>query len=142
MRRIEVLMAIILLLALVACTDYDYDRPDTPANRTGFERHFNFPPPDSISDLYYFADELGADVKYQLSFQTDRETVARIVVELDLVQEEPPLKVGLARELDWWNAERIEELPPYWKSNEDGDYYWYLWYDPQTQRAYFIEFSL
>ncbi len=42
----------------------------------------------------------------------------------------------------WWNEQDIATLTPYWKTNADKDHYWYLWYDPVTQRAYFLEFSL
>jgi hypothetical protein len=131
-----------VVLTLSACTDYDCDEPDTPANQEGFERHFGFAVPASVSDLYYFADELGADVKYQIGFKTDQETIERIASELDLVQEEPEFRVRLAHEFDWWDKDIVESLTPYWRSNQDNDYYWFLWFDPTNQRAYYIEFSL
>ena len=126
----------------IACTGYDFDVPDTAANQAGFERHFGFAVPASVSDLYYFADELGADVKYQIGFKTDQQTIERIASELDLVQGEPELHFGLAQEFAWWDKEAIKNLTPYWKSNQDNDYYWFLWFDPSSQRAYYIEFSL
>jgi hypothetical protein len=135
-------VAAVIVLTLGACTEYDHDQPDTPANREGFERHFGFSVPASVTDLYYFADELGADVKYQLGFKADQETVDRIVAELDLVQTEPEFQVGVAQELEWWHEDRIEGLMPYWKSNRDADYFWFLWFDPVSQRVYYIEFSV
>jgi hypothetical protein len=127
---------------LGACTDYDFDQPDTDANRAGFERHFGFAPPPSVSDLYYYADELGADVKYQLGFRADEGTIDTIVAELELVQEEPEYEVRLARDLDWWHDDVIRTLTPYWRSDPDSDYYRFLWYDPAGRRAYYLEFSV
>jgi hypothetical protein len=133
----------VVVLTFSACTDYDFDQPDTPANREGFERHFGFPVPASVSDVYYFADELGADVVYQLGFVADQETIERIVSELELAQGEPAFDcIGLVPEFDWWKTDAVEGLTPYWKSNQDGDYYWFLWFEPGGQRAYYIEFSL
>jgi hypothetical protein len=130
------------VLLLSACTNYDYDQADTPANQAGFERHFGFPTPTSVTDLYYFADELGTDVLYQLGFKTDPETIEKIVAELDLIQQEPDLQTNLARDFDWWDNTVIENLTPYWKHNTDNDYFWFLWYDPDNQQAYYIEYSL
>lgn len=143
-RHIRGLGLVALALALIAgaaCTAYDEDRPDTQANRAGFERHLHRPVPASVSDLYYYADELGADVVYQLGFQADPTTVADIVTELGLVQRPADIRIGLARAFDWWDADRIADLTPYWKHNEADDYAWYLWYDPDLQRVYYLEFS-
>ena len=79
-RLLEFLTIAVVALTVSACicgafTDYDFDEPDTAANQEGFERHFGFAVPASVSDLYYFADELGADVKYQIGFKTDQETI-------------------------------------------------------------------
>jgi hypothetical protein len=147
-RMIQFSIITAVALTFIACccgifTDYDIDQPDTPANKEGFERHFGFPVPASVSDLYYFADELGADGKYQLGFTTDQETIERIVSELDLTQGEPAFNcIGLIYEFDWWEKDVVNGLTPYWKSNQDNDYYWFLWFDPSSQRAYYIEFSL
>ncbi len=50
------------------CTSYDHDKPDTENNKAGFERHFGFEPTEDITNIYYYADELGIDQTYQLSF--------------------------------------------------------------------------
>ncbi len=148
-RRMSGLSVIVMLaLTSIACvcgifTDYDFDQSDTEANRKGFERHIGFPVPASVSDVYYFADELGADVTYQLGFTADQETVNRIVSELGLTQEAPALDcTGLVREFDWWKEDAVEGLSPYWKSNDDHDYYWFLWFDPANRKVYYLEFSV
>jgi hypothetical protein len=144
--RLSVITTVALTSLACLCglfTDYDFDRPDTPANQEGFKRHVGFPAPDSVSDLYYFADELGADVTYQLGFNADQETMLAIVSALDLVQEEPAFDcAAFARAFDWWEEDAVAGLTPYWKSNPDGDYYRCLWFDPESRRAYYIEFSL
>jgi hypothetical protein len=134
---------VVALIGVICCTPYDYDKPDTPANQKGFERHFGFAVPETVSDLYYFADELGADVTYRLGFKADQKTIDKIVSDLHLIQDEPEL-VGprLVYEFPWWDEEDIGNLTPYWKSNSKKDYYWLLWYNPATERAYYIEFSL
>ncbi|MBN1485174.1 MAG: hypothetical protein JXA37_10660 [Chloroflexia bacterium] len=38
--------------------------------------------------------------------------------------------------------EEANRLTPYWKSNAQEDYYHFLWYNPSTQRAYYLEYSL
>lgn len=138
----RVLSLVATLLLLCTCTTYDFDQADTPANQAGFERHFGFPAPTTVTSLYYFADELGADGLYQLGFETNSETIEHIITELNLVQQEPNIQTGLARDFDWWDNEVIEVLTPYWKHNQDNDYFWFLWYDTDNQRAYYIEYSI
>ena len=78
-------VVIVVTLISIACicnifTDYDYDQPDTAANREGFAQHFGFPALASVSDLYFYADELGADVTFQFGFVTDQETTSHLTV--------------------------------------------------------------
>jgi hypothetical protein len=142
MKRI-IFIALSLLLLLVACTDYDHDVPDTPANLAGFERHFGFVTPADVTGVYYFADELGADVLYQLGFEANPETVARIVSALDLAQSEPPQNgLGLAYDLSWWDEEAIQDATLYWTSSDDQAYWRMLWYNEDTHQIYYLEYSL
>jgi hypothetical protein len=85
---------------------------------------------------------MGADVVYQMGFKTNQETIEKIVTELNLIQEETDLHNNLARDFDWWDENVIAGLLPYWKSTPEKDYYWFLWYDPISQRAYYLEYSL
>jgi hypothetical protein len=130
-------------LILVACTDYDHDAPDTAANLAGFERHFGFAAPADVEDVHYFVDEMGTDVLYQLGFKAGPETVARIVNRLDLAQSNGAQSgLGLAHDFPWWNEQGIEQATLYWKSNDEEDYWWMLWYDESMQRVYYLEYSL
>ena len=97
----SLLIIILAFFANSACTNYDHEQADTVANQKGFERHFGFPTPASVTDLYYYADELGIDVKYQMGFRADPETIQRIVVELDLVQQEVTIQSRIAQDFAW-----------------------------------------
>jgi hypothetical protein len=135
------LIATALLVA--SCTSYDHDRPDTGANREGFRRHIGFVPPADVSDLYYYADEFGADCTYQLGFKADARTVDRIVAALALTPADGPQDVGVAREFPvWWQTSDYRPLVPWQRVDVEKDYYRYLWYDSDSQRAYYLEFSM
>jgi hypothetical protein len=141
--KLRYLILVCLIIVLGACTDYDHDTPDTSANRAGFERHFDFTPPPDVTELYYFADELGADVLYQLGFSASPETVNRIVTTLDLETTAPDVDAtSLPYDFPWWDAAAIDEATLYWKCNADADYYWMLWYHAETGRVYYLEYSL
>ena len=135
---------LIFLAALVACTAYDHDTPDTGANLAGFERHFGFAPPDNVTDVYYYADEMGADVLYQLGFAAGPETVDRIVAALELEQADATARrdFNIARDdFPWWDEADIQQAAFYQKANDKQDYRWALWYSEATGRVYYLEYS-
>lgn len=142
--HLRYLMALtVLLLALIACTAYDHDTPDTEANLAGFERHFGFEAPPDVKDVYYFADEMGADVLYQLGFEAGPETVARIVETLDLTRPDSEITgLGLTCDFPWWDEADIQQATLYWTSNAEQDYWKALWYSESTKRVYYLEYSL
>lgn len=133
---------LVLLVALVACTDYDHDTPDTAANRAGFERHFGFVAPPDVTDMYYFADEMGSDVLYQLGFAATPETVSRIVAALDLAPAQDAPGLRLAYDFPWWDEADIEQATLYQKTNDSQDYWRALWYSEATGHVYYLEFTL
>ncbi len=102
----------ILLVAVVfsSCTRYTHDKPDTRENRAGFEKHIGFEAPASVSNLYYYADELGADVTYQLGFYTDEKIIEKIISQLSLNQDPPDTEVGVDREFPsrFRNTRKVE----------------------------------
>ena len=57
-------LSLLSVLSLGTCTEYDLETAGTPANRKGFEDSFGFPADTNVSQIYYYADELGADVRY------------------------------------------------------------------------------
>jgi hypothetical protein len=131
------------VVTLVACTPCDPDVPDTEANREGFERHFGFKAPPDVQDVYYFTDEMGVDVLYQLGFEASPETVARIVGALDLAPTDSEgLLSSLTYEFPWWDEADMQRATFYQKSNPEQDYWWVLWYSETTGRVYYLEYSL
>lgn len=142
--RLCLLAWLIWLTTLAACTDYDHDIPDTAANLAGFERHFDFVVPSDVTDVFYFADEMGADVLYQLGFEAAPGTVERIVKALDLAPAAggQEMGVGLAYDFPWWDEKDFQQAALYQKANDNQDYWRELWYSETPGRVYYLEFSL
>ena len=136
------LFALFAVVLLGCEPQYSHDRPDTEPNRAGFQKHFGFPAPDSVSNLYYFADALGADVKYQLGFSADGAVIQEIVDKHQLTEANDETHIPTAREFDWWVSDEVKMLPVYWKKTADKEYYRYLWYSKETMQAYYLEYSL
>ena len=131
-------------LLFAACTHYDVDAADTQANRGGFERHFGFVPDASVTKVYYYADELGIDASYQLSFKCSRETIKRIIEKLSLESVPPGRADSLLDprdDLPWWNPDSIDNRE-LWLKEEENAYYWQLWYSDRDQMAFYLEYSV
>ncbi len=141
--RFESLVMLTVLACLSSCTHYDVETADTPANRKGFENHLGFVPDQNVTGVYYYADELGADVQYQLSFRCPKSTIERIVEKLALEPVTPERAGELLDprdDLDWWKPDSVTDLP-LWGKEEEG-YYWQLWYSEEDNRAFYQEFSI
>ena len=131
------------MLLSPGCTPYTHDKPDTAPNQQGFARHFGFSPPADVTELYYYADELGIDAKYQLGFKADRSTVDRIVSSLDLKKPDKGfVEERIGTEFPWWTRSDFKDLKPYWKRSSDGKAFKYLWYDESKKQAWYLEFDL
>ena len=129
---------------LSSCTNYDVETADTPTNRKGFENHFGFAPDSTVTNVYYYADELGADVRYQLSFQCPKTTVDKIITELSLKSVLPNQAESLLDprdDLPWWKPDSIDNRNLWIKERED-EYYWQLWYSEKDGKAFYLEHSL
>ena len=128
-------------LFVFGCTAYDVHTTDTEANRKGFERHIKIKPTEEVSQVYYYADELGADVRYQLSFKCDKAWIEKILTKLSL-KNAPADYSGLAPRVDlkWWNPESTKGKQ-LWINSENG-YYRELWYSEEDSIAYYHEYSI
>ncbi len=130
-------------MVLVGCEpQYNHDQPDTAANRQGFEKHLGVPASDAVSNVYYYADALGADSTYQLGFTATPDIIKQIVTELNLVATDPNTDGLIGRDFDWWIAEEIVRLPMYCRKTEGKEHYRCLWYAEKTKQAYYLEYSL
>ena len=141
-RRTILLLTVICASIVAGCEpQYDVGLADTSSNRAGLKRHLGFAPPDAVTDVYYYADALGADATYQLTFRLDQSTLEKIVEGLELTQREPEILPD-GREFEWWDAEEIKHFPLHWKKDEQKELYCYLWHDAKSGRAFYLEFTL
>lgn len=109
LKNIFTALLVLSAFAMAGCEpQYNHDQPDTTANRAGFQKHFGFPAPEANSNLYYYADALGADATYQLGFRADRDTVNQIVEKHGLVAADTKIDVPLGREFEWWVPDEIK----------------------------------
>lgn len=120
---------------------YDVDTPDTVKNRKGFERHLGILPGENVSRIFYFADELGADCRYQLSFKCDPVTIENIIAVLGLVRSEEFHGLAPHEKLFWWPLGATEGRD-FWMKGSAGQYSWELWYSESDHMAYYQEYSL
>jgi hypothetical protein len=132
-----------VLLAIASCfTDYDVNTADTKANINGLKRHCKVQISNDISKVYYYADEFGADVIYQLSFKCDQPTIDKIIHSLSL-KVAPSEFNGLdpRDDLGWWNSKSLNNRS-HWVHIVQNAYYKELWYSKKDNIAFYIEYSL
>jgi len=118
--------------------------PDTGYARDGFAKHTGFPPPSSVSEIYYRMDEGWMDVGYRLRFRASSpEVVQRVIAHHDMTRADK-MKMGLfsSRAPNWWREKRGKKGLECYFREQPGSYYWYLWYDPQTGVVWYEEFSV
>ncbi len=122
---------------------YDQNTPDTDNNKKRFKEFFGFHPTQDIKDIYCYADEKGIDHDYSFSFHCDTETIRKICEHFNLSNDsiyEADI-TGLFHDFDWWDTDKIEQLPPYWTTRENQVHH-FLWYDTTDTKAYYFEFDL
>jgi len=143
-QTIVIVSVLVLGGLLSSCTHYDVETADTPDNHKGFESHFGFAPDNTVINVYYYADELGADVRYQLSFQCPKATVDKIITELSLKSVLPDQAESLLDprdDLPWWKPDSIDNRD-LWIKEKENEYYWQLWYSEKDGKAFYLEYSL
>ena len=132
----------LLCSLLISCTDYDLNQADSPANKKGFTKHIGFEPSEDITGVYYYADELGADVQYQLHFSCDKLTFEKICEKLGLQIEKADYSALDPRtDLPWWDKESTKDhvIRVFVK---EGSHHRELWYSEAKKTAYYHEYSL
>ncbi len=124
---------------LCSCTPYDHDKPDTKANRAGFEQFFSFRPQSSnVTGIYFFADEWGSRASYCFAFSAPSETIEQIIRKWNLkpMNERRNYYVPpVTPPLPWWDAGERERSQYYESRNETSRTDYYLWYDPKTKKC-------
>jgi hypothetical protein len=130
-------------LGLLGCTRYDVGTPDTEANRNGFARHIGFAPGTNASRVFYYADELGSDVRYQLAFVCDQSTATGIVTLLKLSPITEKYEGLRPRDdLLWWKADSIAGLPCWSMKETNHEYFRVFWYDVTNRTGFYMEYSM
>ena len=132
-------IAVFLVLVIAGGEPSSPKIPDTKENIKGFEKHFRFPPSSDVTEIYYFADTIGIDYKFQLGFKADRSTVEKIATRIKL-QPTEKCHPSIAQDFFWWKNEELENIELCWK-REINTLYQYLWYDEKTRRAWFLDFD-
>lgn len=122
--------------------EYDFDKPDTKANKERFEDYLKTPINSNVKDVYCYADFMGADHTIQMTFTCDTATLSKIIYASQLSKGDEDIQGrNLAREFDWWNEKAIDSIRPF-KSVQAYELHKYLWFDSASGKAYYLEFSL
>lgn len=105
---------------------------------------FKFEPSPDVKNFHYYPDEVGIDASYWISFECDPSTVEKIKETLHLT-ESPIATEGLSGGLNvnpspWWDTAFIYKSKPFEK--QEGELYWYLWYNESKKKVYFLTFDV
>ncbi len=122
---------------------FDHDKPDTENNKKRFLDFLKIDITSDITEIYCFDDAVGIDVDYMFSFKCNLETSEKIIKihELDINSTSTDNGFGLQHDFNWWDKKQIERLDKYEWTNGEG-YHKYYWYDIESGKAYYFEFSL
>ena len=128
-----------LLCALVG-TRVDADKADTAANIRFFRRRFGVPPGQAYTGIVCLANELGADVWYQLVCTCDGTAMRRLVQALGLQPAPAESLAATPREMPpGWPAGVTTDLPAW--SRQEFRRYRTLWFSEQQGRLYYLEYT-
>lgn len=139
MRKIERLfLSILTILLICSCSDYDWDKPDTKANRNGFATFLGVNPTDEVVDIYFFADEWGSDSSYWFAFSAPQSLVDKIIEKwhLILIQDRSDIYMPPTKELfHWWNLDERRKSQYYEYRDLKKKVDCYLWYNPENKKC-------
>jgi hypothetical protein len=126
-------------ITFLSCASNSSDSPTPKVNKNVFFDFFKFEPTPDVRDFNYYADEIGIDASYWISFGCDDSTIQKIHKSLELHEgkEGRGLFGGLnSSPTKWWDTTFIFKAIPYIKVEEP--IYWFLWYDKTKKKAYFL----
>ena len=151
----NLLLTILATLTLISCervkqksadlsdkvlAKFDPIHPDTRFNKKRFIEFFGFSPTQDVRELYCYSDRLGIDASYYFSFKCHERTVHRIKEALKLTNDSTSSGLnGFDLKYSWWDNDRIDTIKPL--TRQDGSVYWYLWYDKENEKVYFLTFD-
>ena len=122
---------------------YDSGKTDTETNQKRFKEHLQVDLTADVKNIYTYGDFLGADYKVLISFSCDQATIDKIIAvkKMQLTTSKDDDGLLFLDEFKWWDKDKIELLEPY-KVGKEGEWWQYLWYDPEAKQAFYEEFSL
>ena len=136
----SVLKAWLTLVCALVGTRVDADKADTAANITFFRRRFGLPPGRAYTGIVCLADELGADVWYQVFCTCDAASMRQIVKALGLQPAPAESLPATPREMPpGWPAGVTTDLPAW--SRQEFRRYRTLWFSEQQGRLYYLEYT-
>ena len=137
----SVLKAWLTLVCALVGSRVDADKADTAANIRFFRRRFGFPPGRAYTGIVCLADELGADVWYQLVCTCDGAAMRRLVRALGLQSAPAEALLAKPREMPpGWPAGVTKDLPAW--SRQEFRRYRTLWFSEQQGRLYYLEYTV
>ena len=136
----SLLKAWLTLVCALVGTRVDPDNADAPANIRFFRRRFGLPPGQAYTGIVCLADELGADVWYQLVCTCDGASMRRLVQALGLQPASAESLTATPREMPpGWPAGVTTNLPAW--SRQEFRRYRTLWFSDQQGRLYYLEYT-
>ena len=136
----SLLKACLTLVCALVGTRVDPDKADTPANIRFFRRRFGLPPGQAYTGIVCLADELGADVWYQLVCTCDAATMRRLVQALSMQSAPAGSLPATPREMaPWWSAGVTSDLPAW--TRQEFRCFRTLWYSEPERRLYYLEYT-
>ncbi len=149
------ILLVFLILASTACdpTDspntsgghppFDYQTPDTKNNIFHYENLIHVDITPDVTNLYTYGDEIGIDASYYLAFECNPETAQAIIDSNDMQSDCFNITIlNNGFKMSWWDLQEIKTLPQFCWSNDNETYFKHFWYDPQTKRAFFMDFDI
>lgn len=125
---------------------YDDNKPSSDNNRNYFKKYLNIELTNDVRNIYSCGDFLGADYKVLIAFICDTVTLEKIVRTKGMSISNQNNDEGLvfSEEFPWWDKKIIAKNKPY-KIGRKAGYktdWEYLWYDAQSETAFYEQFSL
>lgn len=138
--HITILTATLFAAAYFIFTTVLYG-PDSLHSRNGFIRHVGYPPPPSVSGIYYWYEDLWLDPTYRLRFETSDPDVVEQFVKTQKLQEckEQISYIGGPDQKWWTDKNSRSNLKCF--SREIPQNFWHLWYDPVSGTVWYEEYS-
>lgn len=136
-----VLCIFILFLGGYLIFTFLYNGPDSRYSKNGFIKHVGFPPPPSVSKIYYESDDLWLDPTYRLRFVCSDPGVIEQFISFQQLQECKGAIIGLSGDDPEWWTEKNNTSNLRCFAREIPQNFWHLWYDPVTGTVWYEEYN-